>query len=33
MNKENTDLAKPLNAETRIGDFPMAPSAQDQGTS
>jgi len=33
MNKENTDLAKPLNAEDRIGDFPMAPSVQNQGSS
>jgi len=33
MNKENTNLAKPMSAEARIGDFPMAPSAQDRGSS
>jgi hypothetical protein len=33
MNKENPDLSKSLNAEARIGDFPMAPSVQNQGSS
>ena len=33
MNKESRDLVNPLNAEDRIGDFPMAPSVQNQGSS